>query len=69
MPIGLLCTCKSNNNGEPLFFWERWKLKVFLFYKGAKYTYFYQDNELYVITNDHIPVKFDKKYFKYLFKA
>jgi len=68
MAIGQLCKCKSNNNGEPLFFWERWKLKEFLFYKGVQYTYVYQKDGLYVITSQHVPVKFDEKYFKYLFK-
>lgn len=74
MAIGQVCTCKSNNNGEPLFFWERWKTKDFLFKKGKKYLFLVQENsenksqDLYVITEDHRPVLFDPQYFKYLFR-
>lgn len=73
MAIGQSCICKSDNNGEPLFFWERWRIKNFLFKKGKKYLFLVQKSEkgfeeLYVITEDQQPILFDPVYFKYLFK-
>lgn len=69
MPIGLLCKCKSNNNGEPLFFWERWRQKEFLFKKNQYYTYILLNNKIFVINEKHVPIEFEVKYFRYLFKT
>lgn len=71
MAIGLLAMCKSHNNGEPLFPWERWgkKASEFMFQKGVFYTWFIQDDKYYVINRLHEAIEFDRKYFKCLFKS
>lgn len=75
MAKGILVQCKSHNNGEPLFFWERMFKKVssFLFQKGVFYTMVQQGNKIFVIirhheTRNHEAVEFDPDYFKVLFK-
>lgn len=70
MATGLLVICKSNNNGEPLFPWERWFKKPgeFMFQRGVYYTWFVQDDKYYVINRLHNAIEIEPKYFNALFK-
>lgn len=70
MPTGRLVQCRSHNNGEPLFPWERWfkKASKFLFQKNVLYTMVEQDNKIFVISRNYVPIEFDYDYFKILFK-
>lgn len=66
---GVLVKCKSHNNGEPLFFWERMFKPVasFRFQKGVLYTMISDKNKIFVIDRNHEALEFDLKYFNYLF--
>lgn len=68
MALGKLVKCVSNNNGEPLFPWERWFKNGFKFVKGIYYTMIEQDGKIYVITRESEPVEFTPKYFNTLFR-
>jgi hypothetical protein len=67
---GILVKCKSYNNGEPLFFWERiFKPNSFFrFQKGVFYLMISDKDKIFVIDREHQAQEFDSKYFNYLFK-
>ena len=65
---GVLVKCKTNNNGEPLFFWERGLKKQFIFYKNIYYTMISDKGKIFVIDREHVSHEIDPDYFKYLFK-
>ncbi len=67
--VGTLVKCKSSNNGEPLFPWERWfkKREDFKFNKNVLYTAIFDKGKVFVVDRNYEPLEFDTNYFNYLF--